>query len=415
MPSATAPSSPWRSNTLEKSNPRERTADWKFVNSDSALREECAAYSKSARLAIDTEFVGERTFYPRLELVQLAAGGRIVLVDPQKIRDWSPLAALLANPAIEKVLHAGGVDLPILERATGQFPKPVLDTQIAAAFLGFGYQASLSSLTRELLEVELDGKHTTSDWSQRPLTDAQLAYAADDVRYLEQMAVELERRLDERGRRAWYEEEQRARIEEQSSPEEVDEMLLYRRVKGSNGLAAKELVILRELAVWRDRTARETDTPRRTVFTDDGLVELSQFAPQTKDAMSRLRRVPKGPAMRQAEEIIEVINRARRIPRDHWPQRAAGTRREIPPGVTEIALAVLRDCAERSGVAATLLATTGEVEGLIGATDEERNAERFALLRGWRMELAGKRMLDLLNGRITIRVNREGINIEDHS
>lgn len=385
-----------------------------YVRDAKGLRAAVEAASACERIAVDTEFVGEKYFYPRLEIVQVCAGEEIFLIDAPAIDDLSPLGSVLGSAKVLKLVHAGGQDFSILRRACGAAPEPLFDTQLAAAFLGFGHQASLATLAREFAGITMDGKHTTSDWSARPLKAEQLAYAADDVAFLERIQQELLARLEKAGRRAWFEEEQAARVAEWREPEEVSEADAYRRVKNWMSMTPKELAILRELAIWREQTARAQNVPRRHLFTDEGLIELVHFQPKDRETLAKLRRVPTGSAMKHSTELFAALERGRAVPKDQWPRKGeSSTRREVPSGVLELAQAILRTESERHGVAATLVATTGDLELLVGTETKKREALDIALLKGWRRELAGERLLKLLNGRISVRVGKEGLELAE--
>jgi len=226
-------------------------------------------------MALDTEFVFERTFRPRLGLIQIAAGGEIALVDAVQIADLQPLAALLEAPDTRKVLHSGSGDVPILRRATGAAPRPLFDTQIAAAFAGLGPSLSYAALIRELFAVELPKHETRTDWLRRPLSPAQLRYAGEDVLHLGAAAAELERRLLALGRLEWALEDSAALAEL-----EADAALpadAWRRVKGLDRLPPRGRAVARALAAWRDREADRLDLARSFLMRDETLLALARL------------------------------------------------------------------------------------------------------------------------------------------
>ncbi len=365
-------------------------------------------------LALDTEFIGEKYYQSKLEVLQIASADRILIVDVPKVGDLSPMRGLLADPGVEKVFHAGSQDLELLRRATGVACTNVFDTQIAAAFLGHGLQVSLVNLAQSVAGVRMDGKHTTSDWSARPLSREQVEYAARDVAWLGVIRDRLRADLAKRGRLAWFAEEQARRTEEAAQVVEVPDDEQYLRVRSGKPLHPREQAILRELAKWREETARRLDVPRRTLFPDEGLIEVAVHQPTSREEMAGLRKLPKGPAMRHSEAVIEVVKRAARIPKEQWPRVERGPRVEPPPpGVFEIAQAVLRTEAERHEVAPSLVANTAELNALVCAKSADRQALDLDLLKGWRRELAGERLLALLEGRILVRVGPKGLELAD--
>ena len=226
-------------------------------------------------IALDTEFVFERTFRPRLGLIQIAAGGEIALVDAVRIADLQPLAALLEAPDTRKVLHSGSGDVPILRRATGAAPRPLFDTQIAAAFAGLGPSLSYAALIRELFAVELPKHETRTDWLRRPLSPAQLRYAGEDVLHLGAAAAELERRLLALGRLEWALEDSAALADlEADSALPAD---AWRRVKGLDRLPPRGRAVARALAAWRDREADRLDLARSFLMRDETLLALARL------------------------------------------------------------------------------------------------------------------------------------------
>jgi ribonuclease D len=383
-------------------------ANYTSIQNNRDLEAACGRLSKASRLAIDTEFVGEKYYYSKLELVQLSDGNEVVLVDMQAITDLAPLSQLLGNVASLKLFHASSQDLVLIERVLGVKPLPFFDTQIAASLLGFGAQISLGNLISALLDVEISSKHSTSDWSHRPLSPEQFAYAANDVLYLHRLHDRLSSQLQQRGRTPWYDDEIRLYTEDTFSRANDSEDELYRRVKDWSSLSSKELAILRELAKWREETARTENVPRRTVVTDEGLIEMARFQPDTREKAQKLRRVNVGQLMRYFNQLQECLRRGRAIPRDQWPQKPLPTRTDIPTGLMELCLALLRTEAERQEVASSVIATTSQVEQLIIHRAELSEKDSFPLLHGWRREVAGARILDLLQGRVAVTVAPDG-------
>lgn len=232
------------------------------------------AASRAGSIALDTEFVFERTFRPRLGLIQIAAGDEIALVDAARIADLSPLAALLAGASCRKIVHSGSGDVPILRRAVGVAPQPLFDTQIAAAFAGLGSSLSYAALIRELFAVELPKHETRTDWLRRPLSAAQLRYAAEDVEHLEAAANELERRLGALGRLEWALEDSAALAGLDSDTLDPDSA--WRRVKGLERLPPQARSVARALAAWRDREADRLDLARSFLMRDETLLALAR-------------------------------------------------------------------------------------------------------------------------------------------
>ncbi len=248
-------------------------ADYRWIDRAEELAAAAEGWRAAGEIAVDTEFVFERTFRPRLGLIQVAGGGDIALVDPRAVGDLTPLAAVLRDAATRKLLHAAAGDVAVLRLATGEAPAPLLDTQVAAAFAGLGAGLSYAALVRELLAVDLPKHETRTDWLRRPLSADQLRYAAEDVLHLPPVAAELERRLAALGRLDWALEES-ARLaagEESPAPEEA-----WRRVRGIDRLPPRARRIARLLAAWREREAERLDLARPFLLRDATLLALAR-------------------------------------------------------------------------------------------------------------------------------------------
>lgn len=385
--------------SARSSSPPRRSAPPEFQWIERA--EDLESFVKSLApgpLALDTEFIGEKTYYPTLEIVQVAdTEGRIGVIDAPAVGDLGPLADPIADPEREKIFHCPHQDLEILERALGRLPEPLFDTQLAAAFVGHGLQAAYKNLVQSVLHERVGGKHTVSDWSRRPLSREQLAYCAEDVAYLHRLREKLLEGLEREGRAEWLREEQAARIEKIKAAESVPDDARYRDVKEWRKLEGRDVAVLRELAAWRESAAREMNLARRFVMGDPGLIALAQFAPRRMEDMTDLRRVPGGQARKFARPILAAIGRGLEAPKDTWPRKERHEKRAAPVGVVEALQAIARSTADRSRVATTLLASSAELQAL--AADHARAEELdLAVLRGWRRELAGERLLHFLRG-----------------
>ena len=259
----------------------------RVVTDPAEFRDVASAMRASRKVGFDTEFVGERTYFPRLCLIQLGTETMSVAVDPLAVGDLSPLDDLLFDASVLKLVHAGWQDLKIIHQRTGRVPAPVFDTQIAAALLGLPAQAAYASVVHEFLRVEVKKGHSYSDWAARPLSPSQLAYALDDVRYLPALHDRMVERLKKEGRLSWIEPE----IAALSSPAsyETDPWLEYRRVKGWVSLDRRRLAVLRALIAWREGEARRRDVPRRRVLADESALAIARGKPADEEALRRVR------------------------------------------------------------------------------------------------------------------------------
>ncbi|MCC5876980.1 MAG: ribonuclease D, partial [Candidatus Sumerlaeia bacterium] len=378
-----------------------------YIATPKTLEVFCGAISDAKRIAVDTEFVGEKYYYPRLELIQVSDGSRIGLIDVQTCGSLEPLAKVLSDPERLKIFHAAESDIPILRRALECEFLPLFDTQVAASLLGHGAQISLTNLVRNQLGVQVSSKQSTSDWSQRPLTTAQLEYAANDVLHLHELEEALRADLASENRIQWYEDEQQARLESLSSYSEDDIWDCYRRVKDWVSLSPREMAILRELAAWREETARRENVPRRMVFTDEGLIELSRFSPGTRDAARKLRRIHQGQINRYFDTLAPLIKHASQLPRDQWPEKPTGERPDIPTGLLELCQALVRTEGERHRIAPTVIATSAELQRVVN-NRADLNGNGFPILKGWRGVVVGEKLKALLRGEITVSVAESG-------
>lgn len=358
-------------------------------------------------VAVDTEFVRDRTYYGRLCVVQLATEDELALVDALEPASLAPLRDLLVDRDVLKVIHAGRQDFQLFHDAWSAVPRPVFDTQLAATVLGHGEQAGFAALVEEVLGIRLAKSETLTDWSQRPLAPEQLAYAADDVVQLVPLYRQLRERLVSAGREGWLHDEHEALADADAYRLEVGEC--WRSVKGANRLRPRELAVLRELAAWREERARERDRPRRWVLADDVLVELARRAPPDAAGLGRLRGKAADQVGRHAREILEAIGRGAGSPEAEWPRPPRGRR----PSREDLALAdlmavLVRLRADEADVASTVVANRAQLEQVAA-----RGAEADApVLRGWRRALVGEELLALRDGRLRLRVEEGRVTVD---
>ncbi|GIX30901.1 MAG: ribonuclease D [Porticoccaceae bacterium] len=353
-----------------------------LVRENAALAVAAARCRAAGRVAVDTEFARSDTFYPRLALVQLAGDGEIWLVDPLADLDLAPLAELLADPGVEKVFHSASEDLEVLRHALGVVPAPLFDTQVAAAIAGLGFSRGYGALVAELLGVSLDKGETRSDWLRRPLSAAQLRYAADDVRYLLDLAGLLEERLAEAGRSPWLAEEMAALV---AAAQELDPPAeAWRRVRGAERLTGVELARLQALAAWREEEARRLDRPRGRVVPDRVLLALARERPRERRALAAVEGMTPGILRRHGDALLALLRR-------DLPPVAT-----VPPRTLDAAeraryerlRARLSAVAQSLEVAPELLARRAELERLAAG---DGLSPRLA--RGWRHVVVGRALL----------------------
>ncbi len=346
-----------------------------IIDSPHELHALAQGLSGAAVLAMDTEFLRERSYRPQLCLVQLASDQSEACIDPLALDDLSPLSSLLSSPGHTKVLHAAGQDLEVLHLRLGILPAPLFDTQIAAALCGLGEQIGYAALVERLFGVQLDKAHSRTDWSRRPLTAEQLRYALEDVRYLPEAHAILEARLDALGRLDWLREDCAALLDPARwtpNPREA-----WRRIKGWQRLPAAALPRLVELAAWREARASRLDRPRRWVMGDETLIALATRPPSNIHALLHGNALP--PALRSAaDEIMAALEAARG---EASPPPAWSPMREDERARFERLAAALDGQAAALELPASLLLPRAELERLArGQTSPD-------MLAGWRAQL----------------------------
>ncbi len=354
-------------------------ADVHYVETPDGLDDLRKRLAQATSVAVDTEFVRERTYYPRLCLVQLAVDDTIWCVDPIALDKLDTLYQTLAAPDCVKIFHAARQDLEIFYNAYGDVPTPLFDTQIAAALLGRPDQIAYAGLVRELCGVELDKSSSRTDWSRRPLSTRQLDYAADDVRYLGTMRRQLEQELNASGRTAWFAEE----CERLSEPKlyRADPAEAWQRMKGLDKLDAAEFARVVALAAWREETAKARDLPRGWILKDDRVLALARELPRTLPALGATTGIAPGLVRRYGTRLLELLDAA--TPREDLPPpvkpRLTGAGKKLLDRLLKELTAL---CGEL-GVSMSLVATRREMELAIGRRRDIR------LYEGWRETLFG--------------------------
>jgi ribonuclease D len=353
-----------------------------LITAPAALSDLCRTLAGAEWVAVDTEFLRERTYSARLCLVQIASHDVVAIIDPLALGNdgLAPLVALLDSERPHKVLHAARQDLEVFHDLEQRVPTPVFDTQIAAAYLGYDDQIGYAPLVAALTGVTLDKSHTRTDWSVRPLSAAQLQYAADDVRYLRPVYEALHEQLAQRGRLAWVEEDCQRLT--QASLYRNDPAEAWRRLRGGADLVPASQQVLCALAEWRERVAQERNLPRAWVLRDEVLFELARHTPEKAHELASIRGLEDSARRRHGEAILACIATARQAEAIAlWP-------RLLPLTPAQNALAKqlmghIRELAQQLGMAPAVVATRRDVEKLVRGTDPAQ------LFHGWRAELVG--------------------------
>ena len=363
--------------------------------------------ARHGRVTVDTEFMSERRYRALLCLVQVAVpdpdgedGARTDVLDPLEGGfDPAPLARALADPEIEVVMHAGRQDVALLRRDWQTEVRGLFDTQVAAGFLGLGPQEGYESLVRRVLDVELKGGEGFTRWDRRPLTDAQLSYARADASRLLALGEELKRRLTERGRLQWAQEECRPL---EDSSDERDPERLYERLPKLSRLSAEGRGVARELVDWRERTAERADRAATSVLGDQALTELARRLPRSRSALEEIRGLPQPTLHRRHRELLEAVERGRSR-KAAAPPSGAPTRESRDAPLVALAQAVVRQRCQEGEVAAELVATQAELAELVSVL-RRGEPSKARVAAGWRHELVGHELQELLAGRRTVSV-----------
>jgi ribonuclease D len=374
------------------------------------LAEKAAAHK---RVAIDTEFVSERRYQALLCLAQVAVpdpgGAEGVLtevIDPlgDDPPDPAPLARVLADPEIEVVVHAGRQDIAILRRVWRTEVTNVFDTQVAAGFLGMGNQEGYESLVRRALGVQLKGAEGFTKWDRRPLTAQQLEYAADDARLLLGLGDELERRLTHRGRLDWAREECRSL---ESSTDERTPQRMYERLPRLGRLNEGARAVAMELVEWREENARAMDRPSGYLLPDQALIELARRAPSSRAGLEQIRGLPAQTMHRRGDRLLEAIARGRERPAPPPPPEPP-PRDSADAPLVSLAQALVRHRSVQEGVAVELIATQSELSTLVTALRRGEGSDHVRVVEGWRRELVGNELMELVAGRLALSVGSAG-------
>lgn len=346
-------------------------------------------------IAIDTEFMREKTYYAKLCLIQIANGdGEATLIDPLSIKDLSPLRELMSNEDITKVFHAGGQDLEIFYQVLGCPVAPHFDTQSAAALLGYRDQIGYGALVQGELGVALSKADSFTDWARRPLEESQLSYAQDDVIYLARMYPGIIEKLQTLGRLDWLDKEFRER--ETSAYFELDWDNLFRRVKKVSALSRRQLAVAREITIWRERIAQQRDIPKKWVCSDETLIEVARRMPLVLDKLKSIRGV--SPLLlKNSNTLFEAVLKGKEVPDDKLPEIKKRPKPvEDLESRVDLMMALVRQRAKDNNIATTLLASRSDLEYFA------ENCEDSRLLQGWRKSMIGDELVSLLEGELSL-------------
>jgi ribonuclease D len=363
-----------------------------FIDTTEQLHNLCNQLAGSEWLALDTEFLREKTYYPKFCLLQIANDQIAACIDPLKIDDFSALMPLLEDPQITKVFHAGRQDLEIFHQLWDTLPTPLFDTQLAAMLTGHGDQIGYAPLVQKLLGITLDKSHSRTDWTLRPLAHEQQRYALDDVIYLGQIYAQLNTELESLGRSHWLEDDFKTLTT--ASTYQIDSQQQWQRIRGRQHLKGVQLAILQSLASWRETTAIERNKPKGWIIKDDVLLELARRKPKDKTQLSHTRGLEKHAIDRHGDTLLKLISDACALPSETWPQEKTQRMRLTTEqdAMVDILTCAVRLLAKQQQLSPQALATRKELEQLaIGNQD-------LALLSGWKKAVIGNDLQKILAG-----------------
>lgn len=368
-----------------------------YIDTPEKLDKLCQDLSTAKWLALDTEFLREKTYFPKFCLLQIATPELVACVDPIALVSLQPLLDILYDPSIIKVFHSARQDLEIFYHLTGKVPTPIFDTQMAAPLLGFQENPGYAMLVSSLLNINLSKAHTRADWSLRPLSEGQIKYASDDVIYLVEIYQKMMGKLTELGRTEWLAEDFAQLVSEelyQASPKDA-----WFRIKGWKKLTNKQLSVMQSLTEWREQTAIAENRPRNWLLRDDLVIDLARLQPETRAEMIKIRNLHEGTVKRYGQVLCRIIKTAK----DRTPIKAqdiAEKSKKIPhqEAILDVLTAAVRVRADENLLNPAVLANRKSLETLL------LNRSDSPLLQGWRAEMVGQELVSILDGEKSIAI-----------
>lgn len=373
-----------------------------YVDNSEKLQKLCESIKNAPLLILDTEFIRERTYRAKLCLLQIATDDIIACVDPIALNDISPLMDIIHDKNKLKILHAARQDYEIFYDLDNKLPEPLFDSQLAASLLGYGEQVGYASLVSKVLGVQLDKAHTRTDWSKRPLSEAQIHYASDDVYYLRQLYPILKNKLIEQGRENWLDDEFNALCQPElfiTHPEDA-----WNKVKGVNRLRPRQLAVAKNIAQWREEMAIKKDQPRRWILADDILLAAAQLLPKNITQLESIVNIKKATIENSGKIILDCVKKALELDDSELPSTIKPKRltadQEI---IADLLMTQLKLVANEQNISSANIANRKMIEKIIyGETD-------IPLLKGWRYQLAGKKLQDLLSGEFSLHIENNKV------
>jgi len=378
-----------------------------YLKTDQGLADFCDHLNSSPVLAIDTEFVRERTYYHKLGLIQVSDGTHCAAIDPIHISNLEPFLNLVRNQSTVKVFHAARQDLEILHRLCDGVIQPVFDTQIAASVVGWGSQISFAKIVNKVLGKKIDKSETYTDWCRRPLSERQIEYALDDVRLLFPVYENLKKVLKRLNREEWLQGEF-IQLEDPDNFKAPNLEKLYMRIKNIRTLAPKNFAIICELVQWREKEAQVRDCLAKNIVRDESLLELARKAPIDSKGLSRIRGLHKNEITRSKKNILAAIQRGLNLPLDQIPKLPEFEIYKPPPGIEEMLSAFVQIRAETLKIEPSVLADRKKINDFVKCFDQKLSLENHPLFCGWRKQAIGNQLYLALTGEMALAIGKNG-------
>ncbi|MCK5353581.1 MAG: ribonuclease D [Methyloprofundus sp.] len=379
-----------------------------FVDSVAELQLLCQKMKQESWLAIDTEFLREKTYYPKFCLLQIATLEWVACIDPIALEgEMDELFTVINDPSIIKVLHSCRQDVEIFYHLSGKLPAPVYDTQLVAPLLGFQENPGYAMLVSGFLNINLSKTHTRTDWSQRPLSAEQVQYAADDVIYLAQIYQMILQKLQDLGREDWLKED----FEQLMNPElyDIPPENAWLKIRGKNKLTGKQLAIVQALAEWREQVAKKDDRPKNWILRDELILDMAKLQPTDMQAVAQIRGINDGFVRRNGQKVCQLIKKAQEMPGLKLKTKANNKRTQQQEAVLDILTGLVRLRADENSLNPVILATRKDLECLLLGGDES------PVLHGWRYSMVGQELQNMLQGKLSISVDQNNIRVNEIS
>ncbi len=363
------------------------------IQSNNSLKEASRTWQESGVLVLDTEFIRVSTYYPIAGLIQIGCGSEVFLLDPLSIDDWTPLAEIFRDSSTLKVLHACSEDMEVFQRLLNVLPRPVFDSQLAAALIGQGFSLSYQGLVQKLLNISIEKGETRSNWLRRPLTDSQNHYAVLDVKYLAPIHVLQSAILEEKGRTAWLQEECERLLYTASNPTSAEEY--YLKIPGAWKLDGAGLMVLKTLAAWREREAQQSDLPRNRVVQGKSLLAIARKSLENKEGLQELAQLTPKQIRKYGDKILLLATEARQVSEDQYPDLLPRPLARESASLMKKMQATVSVTAERLHIAPEILTRKKQLDALLCSGRDTGEYHLPESLLGWRKSIIGDQLLEL--------------------